>query len=160
MLPDAAVVEVGMDQGVDGNVPDQAMPQGCASGILAKPLGTNAVGCPGVFSAGQARSRCATGYVPCSSATSVDTTKCNQEPGFFMADQAAYWAGSMSFETCASALTNQLIYGCGSGGRAGAQMCGGFPKVIDLGSGVTSANGTLDQAANTNPSYGVLCCKL
>lgn len=88
-----------------------------------------------------------------------DLAACNSLPGFFAADQSAYWMGTMSQETCGNALANQLFYGCGNAGRAGVKMCGGFPKVIDLGTGWTSTNGTLAQAMNTNPAYGVLCCK-
>lgn len=145
----------------DGSITDQAMPPGgCATGIAAKPLGMNAAGCPGVFSAGQARSRCGTGYAPCTAASSVNTATCNQETGFFMADQPVFWLGAMDSETCGTSIVNQLLAGCGSAGRAGTLRCGGFPKVIDLGNDVLSMNGSLDQTSNSNASYGVLCCKL
>lgn len=89
----------------------------------------------------------------------IDSASCDSVPNFFAADQAAYWMGTMPQETCGTAIFNQLLYGCGAAGRAGAKNCGGFKRVIDLGSGWSSANGTLAQAANTNPMHGVVCCK-
>jgi|JI10StandDraft_1071094.scaffolds.fasta_scaffold71262_6 hypothetical protein len=88
-----------------------------------------------------------------------DATACSMLVGFFAADQPAYWVGTMSQETCGTALGNQLLYGCGAVGRAGVKLCGSFPKVIDLGTNWSSSNGTLAQAANTNPAHGILCCK-
>lgn len=89
----------------------------------------------------------------------ADSAACDSVTGFFVADQPAYWMGTMSQETCGTAISNQLFYGCGAAGRAGAKKCGGLPRVIDLGSGWTSSNGTLANASNTQASQGVLCCK-
>lgn len=88
-----------------------------------------------------------------------DATACSTLAGFFAADQPAYWSGMMSQETCGTSLVNQVLYGCGAAGRAGVKLCGSFPKVIDLGTSWSSFNGTLAQAANSNPAHGVLCCK-
>jgi len=89
----------------------------------------------------------------------ADQAACDSVAGFFAADIPAYWMGTMSQETCGTAGSNQLFYGCGGAGRAGVKKCGGFPRVIDLLAGWTSSNGTLANAANTQASQGVLCCK-
>lgn len=90
----------------------------------------------------------------------ADSAACDSVAGFFAGDISAYWMGTMSQETCGTAISNQLFYGCGGAGRAGVKKCGGLPRVIDLGSGWTSSNGTLANAANTQASQGVLCCKV
>ena len=98
----------------------------------------------------------------CKTAVAVsipDQATCNAVAGFFVADQPAYWMGTMSQETCGTAISNQLLYGCGAAGRAGNKLCGGLTRVLDLGAGWTSSNGTLTNAANTQASQGVLCCK-
>lgn len=89
----------------------------------------------------------------------TDQAACDSVAGFFAADLPAYWMGTMAQETCGTASSNQLFYGCGGAGRAGVRKCGGLPRVIDLGSGWTSSNGTLMNAANTQAAQGVLCCK-
>jgi hypothetical protein len=88
-----------------------------------------------------------------------DSAACSAMAGFGAADQPAFWNGTMSQETCGTSLGNQLFYGCGVAGRAGVKKCGSFPNVIDLGTSWSSSNGTLAQAANSNPQHGILCCK-
>lgn len=138
---------------------DQGTAAGCASGG-GTPLGPRAVACPGTFTAGQARGRCASGWTVCTQAASINMTDAAALTGFFAADQPAYWAGNMTLEMCGGSLGNQLFYGLGTG-RAGTAKCAGFTKVKDVGMGMgwTSTNGTIDQAANTNQTDGVLCCR-
>lgn len=158
-------VEPGADLGaadgaaadMPGAAPDMSVP-GCASG-QGFMLSARAAACPGTFQMGGARKLCANGWVPCTMAAMVNLTTCATLDGWFAADQPAYWNGTQDQETCGTAIFNQLLYGCGKGGRAGYRKCGGFTNVLDISGGWSTTNGTLDKTANNNPKDGLLCCQ-
>lgn len=145
------------DQGSDG-MPDQMSISGCKPGLTATAVG-QAFACSGSFSAGGASDQCASGWRLCGQLTQVDAAACAGLGGFFVADQPAYWLGTMSSEACGGASSNQLFYGCGRDGRAGTSKCGGFLSVIDLGTSFTSSNGSVARLANSRSDYGALCCR-
>lgn len=139
-------------------VPDLTEVQGCKAGG-GMSAGPSATACPGTFNVGEARGRCASGWQVCVTAANVDQTAANKLPGFFVADQPAFWAGIRTAETCLTSITQQIFYGVGQGGMPGPKMCGGFLRELEVGSGWTTSNGTLDQARNTVATDGVLCCR-
>lgn len=130
---------------------------GCKQGG-ARAVGAKARACPGAFPTGGAAGQCSDGAVPCATYASVDAAACGALAGFFVADVPAYFFGSQSNETCGTSVANQMLYGCGTAGRAGVQRCMGFLRAIDLGAGFASSNGTLAQLGNQDPANGVLCC--
>lgn len=88
--------------------------------------------------------------------------ECDSVPQFYAANQSAFWGAFPADELqCLGALSNQLLYGCGSAGRVGTKKCGGLPRVRDVMAGSTwqSTNGTLSAASNSSATEGVLCCK-
>lgn len=121
-------------------------------------FGAKAAGCPGTFPKGGAAGQCKSPAAPCISASGIDLTKCNSAPGFFTSSQPGYWLGTMASEACGAAASNQILYGCGSSGRAGVAACGSFGRVIDLGTSLKSNTGQLADASNSDPLQGVLCC--
>lgn len=157
-VTDDAATDASMTTDQASSMPDLRPVQGCASGTGVA-LGAMASACPGAFSAGQARQRCATGWSLCTQASKVDLAAAASLQGFFVADQPAYWSGTKDIETCGTSLGNQLLYGAGTGGRAGTAKCGGFMVVRDVETGWSTSNGSLDNAANTNAKDGVLCCR-
>lgn len=154
------------DQGTSDLGPgsaDMAFLSGCADG-KGFPAGA-ASACPGTFVVGDARKRCATGWTICKTAAMLDEAACSKLPGFFVADQPAYWRTMQSDEQCSTATFNQMWYGCGSkqtSVRDGVQMCGGLKRALDckFGSGWTClAMHSLDKVSNETAEDGVLCCK-
>lgn len=142
----------------DGGGPgDLAQPGGCKAGT-AIVIGAKVRACQGTFGAGGASSLCGAGYSACLALSPSDTAACRNVPGFFVADQTAYFVGSPSNETCGNSLANQLIYGCGQTGTTGARQCGGFPVEVALGTSLKSPNGSFASLTNTDPNQGVLCC--
>ncbi len=160
VMDDMSVATVdGGDLGVpDGGAADFAAPLLGCKGKGAKFVGPKARACPGAFPAGGAAAQCSDGAVPCTKYASVDAAACSGLGSFFVADVPAYYFGSMSNETCGTSLGSQLFYGCGTAGRPGVQKCMGFQRVIDLGTSLTSSNGSFSQLANQDPAQGVLCC--
>lgn len=165
VLPtDAAFADQGVVDlsGVDSAPPDLAQGAGCTAGGGTK-LGT-AYACPGAFSSGGARQRCAAGFKVCSNATGIDLTACAMLTGFFVADVPAYYTGTPSNESCGASGTTPLWYGCGNGGglsavRDGVKRCAGFPRVLEcLGSWNCYYMHTLDTVSNTAAKDGMLCC--
>lgn len=139
---------------------DLASPAGCTAG-KGLYAGPRATACPGTFDPGQARGRCAAPWQVCAMAANVDLQAAGKLAGFFVADQPAYWLGARSAVTCGTSTSQQLFYGVGSSADTvqGTRKCGGFPTELEVGNGwKSSANGTLDQARNTNAADGVLCC--
>ncbi len=132
--------------------------EGCR-GPGAVYLGPSATGCPGAFAAGGASVLCAVGWAPCTTAAGVDQAACNAAQSFFAGEVPAYWVGTMATETCGGADFNQLLYGCGIGGRIGTEKCGGMPRVRDVAGVWSAPNGTLAGARNDDPKQGVACCK-
>jgi hypothetical protein len=138
--------------------PDSAMVTGCAK-AGGRNLGARAAACPGAFVAGGAAQQCASGWALCVTAAKVDLAAATGLGGFYAAEQPANWAVTMSNEVCNASVGNQLLYGVGTGSRAGTAKCGGFLVVMDLLTTWTSANGTLAQAINRSATDGVLCCQ-
>lgn len=137
---------------------DQASPTTfCASGGGFR-FGPKASGCPSMFAAGGAASVCKSPAMPCSSSSGIDLANCNGTPGFFLADQPGYWLGMKASEACGASALNQIFFGCGAGGRSGVAKCGGFDKVIDVGTSITSSSGQLKDSSNSDATQGVLCC--
>jgi len=143
------------------NSPDMTAVQGCANGAVSTYLGPNVTGCARTFAVGQARLLCQSGWVIPVTAAGIDLAKCEMVAAWFSADAPAYWNPNMTVETCGTAGSQKLSYGCGKDGRMGYKMCGGFQRVLDTntGSGWDSTNGQLDNTSNNNPNRGVLCVK-
>lgn len=149
---------------VDGEVADATGGDSASSvmgcrGQGAVYLGPSATGCPGTFTAGGADGLCATGWASCTSAAGVDQMTCNTAGSFFAAEVPAHWVGTVDMEMCVGADFNQLLYGCGIGGRTGTAKCGGLPRVRDMSGAWSTPNGTLAGAKNDDPKQGVMCCK-
>lgn len=148
--------------GTDSGLADLAQDSGCAAGGGTR-LGT-AFACPGTFSSGTARQRCAKGYKVCTSATGIDLTTCATLSGFFVADVPAYWMGTMGNETCGTSGITPMWYGCGNGSglsivRDGVRRCAGFPRVLECkGTWNCFSMHTLDTAENSAAKDGLLCC--
>ena len=151
LLSDQTVVPV-----PDSGTPPDLMLTGCKNAQGQK-VGI-AWACPGAFSTGSAVGQCSANFAPCAAAAGIDLAACQRLAGFYVADQPAYWLGTMSQETCGTSLGNQLFYGCGSAGRAGSKNCGSFTVVADLGGSLKSSNGSLASLSNTDSAQGVLCC--
>ncbi|MFO0575358.1 MAG: hypothetical protein U1A78_15305 [Polyangia bacterium] len=141
--------------------PDMSAIEGCANGAIPTYLGPNATGCARTFAAGQARQLCQNGWQVPILAAGIDLTKCDAEGAWFSGDAPAYWNPTMMQETCGTAVSQKLSYGCGKDGRMGYKKCGGFQRVLDTNAnGWDTPNGALDNTSNNNPSRGVLCVKL
>ncbi|WP_233206374.1 hypothetical protein [Haliangium sp. UPWRP_2] len=121
-------------------------------------FGPKVSGCLGTFAAGGADAICKNPARPCANNTGLDLPLCNGTSGFFLSNQPGYWLGTKASEACGAAASNQIFFGCGAAGRAGVAKCGGFDKVIDVGTSITSTTGQLKDASNTDPTQGVLCC--
>lgn len=142
------------------NVADLSPAQGCANGAVATYLGPNVTACARTFAVGQARQLCQSGWSVPTMATGLDLAKCDTLAGWFSGDAPAYWNPNMTQETCGTAVSQKLSYGCGSDGRSGYKKCGGFQRVLDTNlTGWDSTNGSLDNTSNNNPNRGVLCVK-
>lgn len=115
-------------------------------------------GCAGAFPAGGALGLCKAGCRLCTSQTGI--AGCATAANYYAAEVSGYWFGTMSQETCGGSSVNQLLYGCGMGGRVSTKSCSQFPNVLDVGgaSSLRSPDGTLSSASNSDPSHGVLCC--
>lgn len=122
-----------------------------------KPIGA-ARGCPGAFAAGKASQRCPVGWTICKTLSQVDSAICMNISSFYVSSQSGYWTGNMSNETCGAAIGNQLLFGCGSGGRVSKGTCGGMPRVVDVAGPWSASDGTVTTAALTDGAQGVLCC--
>lgn len=112
----------------------------------------------------QARQLCAPNWRVCTLATGIDLTKCDAQPGFFIAEAPAYYLVMPNEEMCGTATVNQQWYGCG--GRSalvatGLKMCGGFKKMLDCRATGWNCNmkHEIDKTTNTNNADGVLCCR-
>lgn len=144
------------DQGTQDLTP--IGPNGCtaANGTY---LG-GAWACPGLFggTSPTASQRCASGFIPCATATDISLRSCAALPGFYVANYVAKAVGSNVSCTPPSG-SNRGVYGCGTGGSA-QPACMGFDHAI-----VCSASpdwqcaDQLDQIRNNNLNNGVLCCK-
>lgn len=144
-----------------GNVPDLSPTPGCANGAVTTYLGPNVTGCAKIFAIGQARQLCQNGWQVPTMATGIDLAKCDAEGAWFSGDAPAYWNPNMTLETCGTAVSQKLSYGCGKDGRSGYKKCGGFQRVLDTNvTGWDSTNGSLDNTSNNNPNRGVLCVKM
>jgi len=142
------------------NAPDMTAIQGCANGAAPTYLGANTTGCARTFTTGQARQLCQNGWMVPSVSTGIDLAKCDVDGAWFSGDAPAYWLVDMTQETCGTAVSQKLSYGCGKDGRTGNKKCGGFQRVLDTNvTGWDSTNGQLDNTSNNNPNRGVLCVK-
>ena len=157
-IADLAIAPGLMDAAAPDLLGDLATPTSfCAAGG-GFGFGPKTSGCPGTFSAGGADAVCKNPAKPCASSTGLDLLKCNGTSGFFLGNQPGYWLGTKPSEACGAAASNQIFFGCGAGGRAGVAKCGGFDKVVDVGTSLTSTTGQLKDTSNTDPAQGVLCC--
>ena len=157
-LPSAGDLSADLPDALSSDMPgDLSTLAGCKNGA-ARRLGAKARGCVGTFAAGAAAAQCGDGAVPCTTYAGIDAAACASITGFFVADAPAYYFVTQSNETCGTSVAGQLFYGCGTQGRAGVKMCGGYLRVIDLGVAFTSSNGSLAGLSNQDPANGILCC--
>lgn len=151
-----SAVDAPTDAGVDGSTKN-----GCAG--VGIQLG-GAFCCPGSFSAGQARAKCRTGFVPCQSAAVVDLAACAKLTGFCIAEVQAHDFGGGGPVMCGAdpGTANRDWAGCGNkASYTQAATCGGFANVLRCqpGSGWDCFAGhTLDKTANSSTADGILCC--
>lgn len=162
----------------DGSAPsdagaDLAMESGCAD-KTGTAVGPNAYACPGLFSKGQAASRCAQGWRLCDKAAGIDLAKCNGLSGFFVAEApgariVVVQPKDALCQASDGANPVRLFFGCGKlqsySYEATAPGCRGFNRVLDCvapwdcDTGVTPHN--LANAAHGAGSEvdGTLCCR-
>lgn len=168
-LSDASAQDAGSQDPGDGG----SSMSGCAdkSGF---PVGASAYACPGSFGQGQAESKCAAGWAPCTAGQMVDLSLCNNLNGFFVARVPAYYLNpNRSSPSCGTTMgiANPVWYGCGDkpGTRAyvavhDAFKCSGFAKSLDCPSRTTATwecplSFDLQKTINKEPADGVLCCR-
>ena len=156
---DGGVIEPPADQSLTdqtGSTPDlTTTSSGCANQGGEK-MG-NAWGCLGTFNQGDALKLCRTGLRLCVSSSPVNAPLCGKSSKLYLAEVSGYWTNTMNQESCGIGGTNHILFGCGPG-RASILQCGGFPIVVDVKGSITSADGSLANAKNTDPNQGVLCC--
>ena len=144
--------------------PDQALASvGCANSATGQKLSDRVWGCAGAFAVGGARALCSPGWAVCKDPGDLDPIYCaDSVPSFFIGDLAAY--RPLTTLLCGTTSTLQRLFGgCGISPNASRfdNICTRFLKfAVDKGGGYDfSAGHSIEQAANTNPLVGVLCCK-
>ena len=165
--PDSMVCASGLctSETTDGGRSDQSLPDltpigppGCADNGGTY-LGA-AWACPGLFggTSPTASKRCATGFVPCSTATGISLTSCAALPGFFIANYIGKASGN-SVSCTAAGGGSRGIFGCGRGGTQQAACMGFVEALVCSSSPDWQCADQIDLVRNNSLGNGVLCCK-
>ena len=170
----------GSDGGTGGV--DMALPGGSTTGCSAgsgtdvsKGSSKQAYTCAGTFGGfnkPSASSLCASGFQICTSADTIDLTKCNQDArGFFVTNILSKRdKNSLTNIGCGAPGGGQIgmLAGCGGGSSSIVSLpsaCGGFSKAWDSSDSKLdcykdfAGDYSADWSVSTRSEYGVLCCK-
>ncbi len=157
------------DQSMDMMITDFSSIPGCADGKGSTIGKGGCWTCPGLFGAGKkASSLCHSAFgIPTNSNLITDSECLAVGTGFFYS--SAYGSTSFNYADpntaqCTNMPTSGIaaFFGCGAGGGvvSPSVACRGFRANLQCigASGLTCPNFDLDQATNTKPTNGVLCC--